>query len=124
AFTDAALELLDAEGRVVADAADVLGLDPLVEAIIPEDGAYVARVKLVNYQGYVEAVYRLTIGEVPFPTAAMPVAVQKGTSALIGLFGPNVPPGAKSQATASAEPTLPLLFFNAPEFGTHDVPLL
>src|SRR6185436_4775080 len=90
AFTDAALELLDAEGRVIADAADVLGLDPLVEAVIPEDGAYLARVKLVNYQGFPEAVYRLTIGEVPFPTAAMPVAVQKGTTAEISISGPNV----------------------------------
>jgi hypothetical protein len=124
AFTDAALELLDAEGRVIADAADVLGLDPLVEAIIPDDGEYVARVKLVNFQGYPEAVYRLTIGEVPFPIAARPVAVQQGTSAEIALEGPNVPPGTKSTAVAAAAPTLPLLFFDAPEFGTHDLPLL
>jgi hypothetical protein len=108
----------------VADAADVLGLDPLVEAVIPEDGDYTARVKLVNYQGYPEAVYRLTIGEVPFPTATLPVAVRKGTSASIGLVGPNVPPGTKSTAVVPADHPLPLVFFDAPEFGTHDVPLL
>lgn len=123
-FTDAALELLDSEGRVVADAADVLGLDPLVEAVIPEDGDYTARVKLVNFQGYPEAVYRLTIGEVPFPTAAMPVAVRKGTSASIALSGPNVSPVATSKAVVPADHPLPVLFFDAPEFGTHDVPLL
>lgn len=74
---DAALEVLDADGRIVADAADVLGLDPLVETTIPADGVYTAVVKLVNYQGYSTAVYRLTLGEVPYPTAVFPVAVER-----------------------------------------------
>ena len=123
-FADAALELLDAEGRVLADAADVLGLDPLVEVRIPADGKYTARVKLVNYQGFPDAVYRLTIGETPFPTASLPVAVQKGTSAKLALSGPNVPPEATSNFTAPALPTMPVLLFTPPEFSTHDVPVL
>jgi hypothetical protein len=41
-FVDAGLELLDSAGRVVADAEDSLGLDPLVHFAVPADGFYTA----------------------------------------------------------------------------------
>jgi hypothetical protein len=125
-FIDVALEVLDAEGRVVADAADVLGLDPLSEFVVPADGTYFAGVKLVNYQGYVSAVYRLTLGEVPLPTALFPVAVRRGQSAELALSGPNLPADAKLSYTApqAAEWYVPATYIAAPQFPTHDLPIL
>ena len=122
-FIDAALELLDAEGRIVADAADVLGLDPLVETTIPADGVYTAVVKLVNYQGYSTAVYRLTLGEVPYPTAVFPVAIERGKSAELSFFGPSVPVNVKSKVAVDADFAMPATFVSGAS-GTHDLPVL
>ncbi|MBL9094399.1 MAG: PPC domain-containing protein [Planctomycetaceae bacterium] len=121
---DAALEVLDAEGRIVADAADTLGLDPLVEFTVPADGAYVVRVKLVNFQGYPTAAYRLTLGAAPYPTALFPVAVERGKSAQLALAGPNVPAAARLHVALPAEPGMPVVHVASAEFGTHDLPLL
>ncbi len=123
-FIDAALEVLDAEGRIVADAADVLGLDPLVETTIPADGVYTAVVKLVNYQGYSTAVYRLTLGEVPYPTAVFPVAIERGKSAELTFSGPNVPAGAKATVSVAADVAMPMTFVAGDSLGTHDLPVL
>src|SRR5438105_193808 len=43
-FLDTNLELLDAKGKVIASAGDTLGLDPVIEHVIPADGRYVVRV--------------------------------------------------------------------------------
>lgn len=123
-FIDAALEVLDSEGRIVADAADVLGLDPLVETTIPADGVYTAVVKLVNYQGYSTAVYRLTLGEVPYPTAVFPVAIERGKSTEVSFAGPNVPTAAKATAGVAADFAMPATFVADDALGTHDLPIL
>ncbi|MBN8627688.1 MAG: PPC domain-containing protein [Planctomycetes bacterium] len=125
-YIDVAMEVLDADGRVVADAADVLGLDPLAEFVVPADGTYFAGVKLVNYQGYASAVYRLTLGEVPLPTALFPVAVRRGQTAEFALSGPNMPADAKFTYTApqAAAWNTPATYIAAPQFPTHDLPIL
>lgn len=123
-FIDAALEIRDSEGRIVADAADVLGLDPLVETTIPADGAYTAVVKLVNYQGYSTAVYRLTLGEVPYPTAVFPVAIRRGKTTELAYSGPNVPAGTKRTAGVAVDFAMPATFVVDDGLGTHDLPIL
>ncbi|MBA4016922.1 MAG: hypothetical protein C0483_07035 [Pirellula sp.] len=123
-FIDAALEVLDSEGCIVGDAADVLGLDPLVETTIPADGIYTAVVKLVNYQGYSTAVYRLTLGEVPYPTALYPVAIERGKSAELSISGPNVPVDAKEKIAIGADFAIPATFVSSESLGAHDLPVL
>ena len=93
-FIDASLELVGPDGAVVADAQDTIGLDPVVHYTIPQDGEYTARVFLVGYLGGPEAVYRLTLGDVPYPTALFPPGGQRGGTVELSAFGPNVPPGA------------------------------
>jgi len=94
-IADFSLELLDAEGRTLASAEDTLGYDPLIEHSLPHDGDYFVRVQLLNFQGFPEAVYRLTLGEVPYVTGAFPPGFRRGTPTEIELFGPNVPLGTK-----------------------------
>lgn len=105
-IADFSLELLDANGRTLAAAEDTLGFDPLIEHTLSYDGDYFVRVQLLNYQGFPEAVYRLTLGETPYITTAFPPGYRRGTPAEIELFGPNVPPGTKRIVgqTAPASP--------------------
>ena len=90
-IADFSLELLDANGRTLAAAEDTIGYDPLVEHILPADGDYFVRVQLLNYGGFPEAVYRLTLGEVPYITGAFPAGYQRGTDPKVELLGVNVP---------------------------------
>ncbi|MDB5336118.1 MAG: putative serine proteinase, subtilase family [Planctomycetaceae bacterium] len=94
-IADFSLELLDAEGRTLAAAEDTVGYDPLIEHELPHDGDYFVRVQLLNYQGFPEACYRLTLGEVPYVTGVFPAGFRRGTPTEVELFGLNVPPGTK-----------------------------
>lgn len=94
-IADFSLELLDVDGRTLAAAEDTLGFDPLIEHVLPQDGDYLIRVQLLNYQGFPDAVYRLTLGEVPYVTNAFPPGYRRGTETEIELLGPNVPSGTK-----------------------------
>src|SRR5262249_27314808 len=58
-IADFSLELLDAQGRTLASAEDTIGFDPLIEHVLPQDGDYLVRAQLLNFQGFPEAVYRL-----------------------------------------------------------------
>lgn len=88
---DASLEILDASGRVVAEAQDTLGLDPLLETTLPADGDYVAQVRLLNFDGFPQAVYRLTLGDVPVPVAAFPPGGPRGATVDVALRGWTAP---------------------------------
>ncbi len=92
-FADTSLELLDSAGRVVAEAGDTLGYDPLIHYVIPADGEYTARVSGMGYKGFPQLTYRLTIGEVPYPTAIFPAGGRRGESVEVEFSGPNIPPG-------------------------------
>jgi len=105
-FFDASLELLDAQGRVLAESGDALGFDPLIQHVIPADGEYVVRVSGLAYKGFPQAVYRLTLGEVPYPIATFPPGGRFGETVDVEVLGPNVPPGTtrKVQLPADGQP--------------------
>lgn len=103
-FADLSLEILNSEGRVVAQASDTLGYDPLIHFQVPADGDYVARVSGMGFKGFPTAVYRLTIGEVPYPVAVFPSGGQRGKAIDVEFFGPNVPPGTKQSVTVDDDP--------------------
>ncbi|MDB5391319.1 MAG: peptidase domain protein [Planctomycetaceae bacterium] len=92
-IADFSLELFDAAGRTLASAEDTLGFDPVIYHTLPDDGDYLVRVQLLNYQGFLEAVYRLTLGEVPYPTSVFPPGYRRGTPTEIQFYGHNIPPG-------------------------------
>ena len=131
-IADFSLELLDAGGRTLAASEDAIGFDPLIERTLPADGDYFLRVQLLNYGGFPDAVYRLTLGEVPYVVGAFPAGYRRGAEATslgaITLFGPNVPAGTTAKAGGSSsaferDPAYPL---NHVSFGAAgiDVPLV
>lgn len=127
-IADFSLELLDANGRTLAAAEDTIGFDPLIEHTLPSDGEYMVRVLLLNYGGFPEAIYRLTLGEVPYPTTAFPPGLQRGTSVDVELTGSHIP-GTKQRVVAppANEPSaFPLRFVTLTD-GNHsglDIPLV
>jgi hypothetical protein len=125
-IADMSLELRDDQGRVLAEAEDTVGFDPLIESVIPADGDYIACVKLVAYGGFAEAVYRLTLGEVPFVTSVFPPGVQRGSSAVVDLTGPNVPAGTRFEVSASPDDWFPVehIAWNDVSTGGNDVPIV
>lgn len=79
-YLDTSLELLDEKGKVLAAADDVLGLDPVLEYAIPKDGQYTLRVQTLAYKGSAGSVYRLTVGDLPYPTHVFPAGGQRGAT--------------------------------------------
>jgi hypothetical protein len=103
-IADFSLELLDAEGRTLAAAEDTIGFDPLVEHTFAADGDYFVRVQLLNYGGFPEAVYRLTLGDVPYVVGAFPAGVRRGAASEVELIGPNIAAGLKVLAASPSAP--------------------
>ncbi|MBI5761303.1 MAG: PPC domain-containing protein [Planctomycetales bacterium] len=122
-FVDADLQVLDAQGKVVAEAQDTLGLDPLVEFTALADGVYFARVQHVAFRGYPQAVYRLTLGDVPIPAAIFPPGGRRGTTVDVELSGPNIPVGTRQKVVVPADD--PFAFqhvsFDGPTAGDHEL---
>ncbi|MEI8383153.1 MAG: PPC domain-containing protein [Planctomycetota bacterium] len=132
-IADFSLELLDATGRTLASAEDTIGFDPIIEFTLPADGDYFVRVQLLNYGGFPEAVYRLTLGDVPYPVSAFPAGYQRGTEPQIELMGPRVPPksivtlnSAEQGTVAPFDPAFPLRFVALTNSETSglDLPIL
>lgn len=123
-ITDAELTIVDQQGRVIAEAQDTLSLDPLVEFTPAIDGQYQVRVQLNSFRGYPQAVYRLTIGEVPVVTSVFPPGGRRGETISVELRGPNIPVGTRREIAIPADESSPVLYLAAdgPAAGNHDVP--
>lgn len=124
-IADFALEILDMSGQTLATAEDTIGFDPVIEFTPPKDGEYLARVTLLNFGGFPEGVYRLTLGEVPYVVGTFPSGVRRGVESEVELFGPNIPAGTKQKVLVPKDVTYPMthvLFSGAATAGT-DVPL-
>ncbi len=121
-FADASLELLDVSGRIVAEDGDSLGYDPIIHFEIPQSGQYTARVSGMGYKGFPQFVYRLTIGEVPYPTALFPPGGKRGEEVEVTFTGPNVPPGTKR--TIRVEEELSLVQYISLDGAAPDLPFV
>jgi hypothetical protein len=124
-YLDTSLELLDASGNVAAVAEDTLGPDPLVHLTIPADGDYTVRVQSLGFKGSDHAVYRLTLGEVPYPVAVFPPGARRGETAEVEVFGPNIPePARQPVADTSGGFLLQQVSYAGPTTGTQELPFL
>lgn len=124
-IADFALEILDPAGQTLATAEDTIGFDPVIEFTAPRDGDYLVRVTLLNFGGFPEGVYRLTLGEVPYAVGAFPSGVRRGVECEVELFGPNIPAGTKQKVLAPKDANYPMMhvvYDGAPNSGV-DVPL-
>ena len=125
-FLDTSLEILDSQGQILAAAEDTVGLDPVVHVKLPVDGAYLVRVQAVAYAGARSAVYRLTLGEVPYVTSVFPPGGQRGQTIAVELDGPNVPHGTIQQITIASDDPFPLqdLLVELPASGSQVLTLI
>lgn len=124
-FADLSLDILDANGRIIAQASDTLGYDPLIHFEVPADGEYIARVSGMGFKGFPTAIYRLTIGEVPYPVAVFPAGGQRGRATEVEFSGPNVPPGTRQTITVDDDPFgVQYISLAGDMAGIHELPFI
>jgi hypothetical protein len=121
---DTSLQLLDSDGRTLAAAEDTLGLDPVLDYTVKSAGSYVVRVQGLSYMGGVDAVYRLTVGAVPYPTHAFPPGGQRGRTVEVELGGPNVPAGRHAVAVPTGDFPFDFAVTDGLAANSADVPLV
>lgn len=109
-FVDCTLQLIDPQGRIVAEAGDTLGLDPQIEFTAKEAGRHTARVFCEAFDGFPQAVYRLVLGDLALATSLFPPGGQRGTTIDVQLAGPGIPPGTTQKVVISADEPLPLRY--------------
>lgn len=102
-FLDTNLELLDERGVILAAEEDTVGLDPVIQHELPADGTYTLRLKSLSFQGFPDSAYRLTVGEVPYPTVLYPAGGQRGKVVAAEVSGPNVAAGTKQTISVASD---------------------
>ena len=77
---DPLLEILDANGRVIARSEDapLLGLDARVEVVFPRDGDYDVVVRDSRFSTQTANFYRLKVGSYSYPTEVFPLGGRRG----------------------------------------------
>jgi hypothetical protein len=93
---DAVVQVLSADGFVLAQENDGRGLDPVLAFPVPADGRYVVRVfafpatpdSSIRFAGADTFVYRLTLTTGGYVESARPLAVER--SGTVELVGPNL----------------------------------
>jgi hypothetical protein len=86
----AVLEVHDAGGKRLAVNRGYAGIDPLVDFLVPADGAYFVKVFDLSYRGSAAHFYRLDIDTKPRVEFALPCVVPRGKSTRVKLFGRNL----------------------------------
>ncbi|MBM3457699.1 MAG: DUF1549 domain-containing protein, partial [Armatimonadetes bacterium] len=132
-FAAPVLEVQTSSGRVVAAAVDGRQRQPAVAFRLPEDGEYRVRLHELAYLGGVRGVYRLTVGNVPYPLAVLSAGGRRGTRSPARVFGLNLPgddavsltlPDSVGPAWVVPFPTsgraLPCLVGELPEIGERE----
>jgi hypothetical protein len=101
---DGVLQILDANGIVLAQGNDHYGYDPLIAFDPPRDGPYFVRAfafpstpdATVRFAGSDKFIYRLTLTDGPFVDHAFPPVVARKGPTKVELMGWNLPASLKS----------------------------
>jgi hypothetical protein len=88
---DSRLEVLDPQGRTIAENDDTFGADSFVRFTAATDGKYQVRIHDINYRGGQAYVYRLTLTADPHVDRAYPLGGRRGTTARFELAGQGLP---------------------------------
>jgi WD40 repeat protein len=82
---DPVLQLVDPDGRVVAESSK-----GLLGYTCPKPGAYALGIRDREYRGGPEMLYRLHMGDIPMVTGVFPLGLQRGTDKEIRVEGVNL----------------------------------
>jgi hypothetical protein len=96
---DAVLQVVSAEGFVLAQNNDAVGEDPRIRFEAPATGAYVVRLfafpskpdSSIRFAGGPDYIYRLTLTTGGFVEHAFPLAASREKPTAIAAVGPNIP---------------------------------
>jgi hypothetical protein len=88
---DGRLEVLDSDGRVVAENDDALGADPFVRFTPAADGKYAVRIRDAANRGGPAFVYRLTLTADPRVDRVFPLGGRRGEKTRFTPYGQGVP---------------------------------
>lgn len=100
----AVMELSTPDGRRLAYAREELRQDPMLDAVLPDDGSYLIKVHDFLFRGGPEYGYRLSAGVLPYIDYVMPPAGVAGTTGQFTLFGRNLPGGRPAGVTVEGRP--------------------
>src|SRR5262249_19800490 len=91
---NAALEVYDAKGKLLAFNRNYFRNDDLTDAAMPEDGDYFVRLyEFTHTLGTAEHFYRLSITTAPWIDAVFPAVIEPGKTVRATLYGRNLPGG-------------------------------
>lgn len=90
---DSRLEILDPQGRKIAENDDAIGADSFVRFTAPVNGIYQVKIHDVNFNGGPAYVYRLTLSADPWVDRAYPLGGRRGSSVKFELSGQGLPAG-------------------------------
>jgi hypothetical protein len=90
---DSYLEVIDPQGRRIAENDDTFGADSLARFTAALDGQYQVRIRDVNFRGGPAYVYRLTLTAGPYVERAYPLGARRGSTAAFELTGQGLPKG-------------------------------
>ncbi|WP_165073375.1 PPC domain-containing protein [Paludisphaera rhizosphaerae] len=96
---DGVLQVVSADGFVLAQNDDAGGLDPRIVFDAPSDGTYIVRLfafpakpdSSIRFAGGDDYIYRLTLTTDGFIDHAFPLAVPRESLAVVAAEGPNIP---------------------------------
>jgi hypothetical protein len=100
---DARLEVLDGQGRRIADNDDTFGADPLVRFTAPADGTYQVRIMDTRFEGGQAFVYRLTLTAGPHLESVFPLGGPRGSKVGLHFLGQGLPPGVQEVLLPSSK---------------------
>ncbi len=107
---DPQITLLDAKGNEIpggfSNDAPGLQTDARLTMTFKDAGDVIVAVRDVSYRGGGDYSYRLRIGDFPCATAALPMAIRRGTKTKIAFAGPTVEGVAPLDVQAPADPAI------------------
>ena len=106
---DGVMQVVSADGFVLAENNDYHDLDPQIVFAAPTDGIYVVRLfafplvpdSSIRFAGADTFIYRLTLTTGPFAEYAFPLAVPRSGPGQVELIGWNIPDSAKKVAVTA-----------------------
>jgi hypothetical protein len=102
---DARLEVVDPQGRPIAENDDGSGSDPALRFTAPADGRYQVRIHDINFLGSQAHVYRLTLTAGPRVDRVFPLGGRRGSTVNFALAGQGVPGKPTAIALPADTPT-------------------
>ena len=126
---DAALQIVSADGFVLAQSHDVRGTDPLAVHVATVGGTYLVRAfgfpqtadSTIGFSAGDDFVYRLTLACGPYLDYVSPFAVMQGESVSAEVFGWNVPDELRQLSIAATGEEERLVLFSPALAGTAGV---